>query len=215
MLPSDVPSERALQVVRILAVPRAEGLCVLFCGPYQGLLTHYLQGRSWGCPGPEKCPTNVHRARTLWKGYAPVRAWNATQDHWFPGVLEITEALEETLRGRRLAGEVWMLHRENDRKKSGPIAGVLLETRPPSPLSAPFDIRPPLCRMYHSLDLELGVPNPLPAKVTAPIALGERPPLPAAPQAAEVSPPTPQQLQKLRRLAGMPGAAKTGSNGKG
>jgi hypothetical protein len=193
------PSHR--EAVRIVSVPLAGELAVLFCGPIEGLLVHRYQGRGWGCPGEESCLPVVHRSRTLYYGYAPAHVWRPRQEDWCPGVLEITEALEELLRGRRLVGEVWLLQRQTTKKKTGPVGGVLLECKDPGVTPPAFDIRAPLYRLYHSTTLQLGVPNPLPRKLLLPPVKMDPPPGPAAFGLAEAPTPGENQAEALRRLA--------------
>lgn len=192
-------------------------IAVLFCGPLEGLLVHRFQGRPLGCPGEESCPTAVHRARTLWYGYAPARVWRPLQQDWAAGVVEITEALEELLRSRHLRRELWLLHRHNQRKKTGPVSGVLLETRAEEDTPAPFDVRPALYRLYHTNTLNLGVANPLPAKVVLPAVRLPPPPSAESFGLAEAPRPSPANAEALRRLAprGLAAAAKEASERNG
>jgi hypothetical protein len=195
------PTAEPREAVRIVPVPLTGEIAVLFCGPYEGLLVHRHQGRPYGCPGEESCPLAVHRSRTLWYGYAPVHLWRPQRDDWLPGVLEITEALDELLRDRRLRGELWMLQRSLGKKKTGPVTGVLLETREDVATPPPFDVRTPLFRLYHSTALQLGVGNPLPRKLVMAAQRLAPPPTPGAFGLAEAPTPTPATADALRRLA--------------
>jgi hypothetical protein len=196
------PSGGSREAVSVLPVPKAGELSVLFLGPYQGLLTHWHSGRSWPCPGLDECPAAIHRARCVWKGYAPVLAWDVLTSIWRPRVLELTEVLEEKLRGRNLAGEVWLLYRVEAGRKSAPIEAVHLERRPSAELPAPFDVTAPLLRFYHVTNLTLGVPNPLPGKLLLEGISAPAPRLPVLPPSPADIPPTPEQLARLRELAG-------------
>lgn len=199
----------ARHVVRVMGVPRAGGVCVVFAGPVTGILTHWHQGRSTGCPGAAKCPPSVHRGRTIWKGYAPVRAWSASAEKWLPAVLEITECLEEQLRGRRLVGEMWHLVRATGAKKSAQVSGVYYATRDEPGLVQGFDILPVVQRLYHSTDLEIGVPNPLPKKVSVVEVACEGPRIAdeEIPHLAGV--PTEAQREALRKLTGRPSSTRS------
>lgn len=204
-------SARAHQVepVRILPVPLTGEIAVLFCGPLAGLLVHRQQGRPIACPGEGSCPTATHRGRTLYYGYAPVRAWRPQRGDWAAVVLEATEHLEELLRGRTLRGELWLLARATDRKRTGPVGGVYLETRPEAEVPPPFDVRPALARLYHTTELALGVANPLPARVVIPPAQLAPPPGADRFGLADPPRPTPAHADSLRRIAphGMAAAA--------
>lgn len=189
------------QAVTILSVPAAEPVVVCFAGPIVGLITHHHSGRSYGCPGEEDCPSTLHRSRTLWKGYAPCRTWAVRLERWCPAVLEVTECLEETLRGRHLAGEVWMLTREGARRRSGKVLGAYLERKRDEELLEPFDVRQPLYRLYHTLELRLGVANPLPAKLVLPAISAAGPTLPTAARPADIPSVTEAQREALRKLA--------------
>lgn len=195
------PTPQHHEVVRIVSVPLAGELAVLFCGPIEGLLVHRHQGRPWGCPGEESCLPAIHKARTLYYGYAPAHVWRPRQEDWLPAVLEITEALEEVLRGRRLAGEVWLLQRQTTKKKTGPVSGVLLEVKDAGITPPAFDIRAPLYRLYHTTTLHLGVANPLPRKLLLPTVKMPPPPGPEAFGLAEAPAPSERQAEALRRLA--------------
>jgi hypothetical protein len=150
----------------------------------------------------------------VWKGYAPCRHWDNRLTRWSPAVLEVTECLEETLRGRSLTGEVWLLSREGGRKRSGKVCGAFMERKQDPQLVATFDVRPPLFRLYHTTELALGIANPLPPKLVLPQVDLPGPAIPD--QAAPPAPakPTAEQLEKLR-LFTRRGAAAPSPNGRG
>lgn len=215
---SDDPARaHQLEAVRILPVPLTGEIAVLFCGPLAGLLVHRVQNRPVACPDPGSCPECKRRGRTLYYGYAAVRTWRPHRGDWAAAVLEATEHLEELLRGRTLRGELWLLARATDRKRTGPVGGVYLETRPEAEVPPPFDVRPALARLYHTTELALGVANPLPAKVLIPPA--QLAPPPGAERFGLSEPPRPTEAHAdaLRRLAphGMRAAAgvRPGRNG--
>lgn len=187
-------------VVRVVSVPRNRPLAVLFCGPVRGMLTHWHQARSWCCPGEQLCPPSLHRARTVWKGYAPVRVWDAAAKRWAAHVLEVTEALDELLRPHVLPGQVWLLAREESHKKSGPVTGSYVERRTEAELTMPFDILPPLGRMYASAHVLLDVPNPVPPKLVLPEVDGQGPALPGAQQLAPEAEPTAADRAKTKKI---------------
>jgi len=198
---TDAPGASADRVqVRIEAVPRAHPMRVVFAGPIEGLITHFLKGQSYGCQGPSLCEPSVHRARPVWKGYAPARQLRPRQGVWAPCVIEITECLEEQLRGRDLVGEEWELVRDPQRRRSGQVTGRLVGRRPEKALWVPFDIRPPLYRMYHVTFLDLGTPNPMPSRLILPtVPLSEQDVSPATAATPERAA-TPEDLEKLKQL---------------
>lgn len=200
-MPETASGDRSAHPVRVLPVPKGHGVVVIFAGPIEGCLSHWHQGRSLLCPGPEECAPSIHRGRTLWKGFAPVRHWNPHSETWRPAVLEVTEHLEEELHGRQLIGEVWFLQRAGTGKKSDPVQGSFLERRDDRTLTAPFSVMPALNRMYHCAEIRFGIPNPVPRKMLLPEIAAAGPELPAEAAAPEPSKPTGEQLKKLREFA--------------
>lgn len=138
-----------------------------------------------------------------------------TSQRWNPCVLEVTECLEESLRGRHLAGEVWMLTREGGKRRSGKVLGAYLETKAETELLRTFDVRAPLFRMYHTTELEFGVLNPLPPKLLLPSIAAPAPALPMGSVPAEPPAVTAEQLDQLRRLGGRKAGQHVNGNGKG
>lgn len=200
----------ASTAVQVVEVKPSVPITVRFLGPCQGLLTHWHAGRSHPCPGPGECPQAIHRARTVWRGYAPAEVWDESARLWRPGVQPITEALEEVLRGRTLRGEVWILARSQEGKKSGPLEGVYCERQQEECLSACFDILPVLLRFYHCSTLLLGVANPMPAKLTLEAAAGPAPRLPADMLPTEPPKPTEQQRRQFsEQIANLAGKRRT------
>lgn len=209
--PRAVPSAQA-QPVRILSVHHDQPVAVRFLGPLLGLNTHWHSGRSIPCPGPADCPASIHRTRTVYKAYAPVESWDGACKVWRPSVLEATEHLEETLRGRQLRGQVWILSRASERGKTDPVIGIFCEELAESAVSKPFDIVPVLLRFFHVSTLNLGVANPLPPKLVLEAVAGAPPNLPQDLLPVEPVEPTAEERAKLReQLQKMRG--KTSSNG--
>lgn len=154
-----------LHPVRIASVPEHDPVIVRFLGPLQGLPTHHTRKEgSVACEG-DICPPAIHRLKRVWKFYGAAEEWRHSEKVWRPCVLEVTECLEELLRGRRLRGEVWMLIREGDRGKSSRVTGTLCETLSDVMLTAEFDIYPVLQRRYRVEKLLLGLPNPTPPRL--------------------------------------------------
>jgi len=100
----------SVRPVRVVSVPIEIPLVVRFLGPVMGLETHWKSSRTIPCPGVDTCPPALHRLGTIWRGYSAAESWDDAAHVWRPSVLEVTECLEETLRGRDLRGEVWALH---------------------------------------------------------------------------------------------------------
>lgn len=165
--------------VLVLSVPELAPIVVRFLGPYLGMLTHWRSGRSVPCDGPDECPTSLHRLGTIWKGYCPVQLWEEVGRVWRPHVLEVTETLEELLRGRELRGEVWNLWRSQDKGARGSVTGLFCESHADRQLSKSFDILPVLLRLFHRSTLKLGHANPLPPRVVLEAQSGDAPTLPA------------------------------------
>lgn len=184
---------------------------VRFLGPYLGAIFHWHANRSWPCPGPAECPNTIHRARSVWKGFAPAERWCETSRLWFPGVQGVTEALEELLRGRTLRGEVWLLTRIQEGRKAGPLRGVYCERQQEGVLSPCWDILPVLLRLLHVDKLLLGVPNPMPAKLVIEPTAGPAPHLPPellpAPQATLSEQEKKQFSEQLKGLKSRGGSA--------
>jgi hypothetical protein len=127
---------------------------------------------------------------------------------WAAVVLEITEALEEQLRGRDLTGEMWHLMRSAVSKKSAQVSGIFYSKRTEAQLSKTFDVIAPIQRLYHSTELEFGAVNALPAKgmVEPEICVG--PDIGPEPVRREPALPTESQREALRKLAGRLGTGQ-------
>jgi hypothetical protein len=151
--------------VRILRVGEGESHLIRFLAGYAGCIIHYYNGAYVPCLGVVDCDPRIHRCRELWRGWAPAQTWEELSNLWWPVVLEITEALEEVLRGRQLRGEAWALTRPTVKKKGSPILGVFVDKLEGDKLPRPFDILPILQRAYHMPGIQLGIKNPTPPKL--------------------------------------------------
>jgi hypothetical protein len=116
--------------------------------------------------------------------------------------LEITESLEEVLRGRNLRGEMWHVCRAASHKKSAQVTGIFYSVREEPELLVSFDVVAPIQRLYHSTDLDLGIANPLPAKVMVPSVSCAGPTPQQETSRADEKPPTPEQVEALRQFSG-------------
>lgn len=173
---------------------------MLFLAGYDGLDTHHTSKQPFPCEGIDRCSYCKRRQGIIWKGYAPVLAWDATKSLWHPFVLEITESLEEELRGRDLRGEVWHLFREGKGKNNDPLTGLFAERKTGRVVIEPFDIVPVLLRLYHVSSLRLGRPNTMPAKLVLPAIAGDAPALPPGASPATEAKPDPAKVQSFREL---------------
>lgn len=175
MQPNQGGLEPSRAAVHILSVPKIGYAIVAFAGPYRGIMMHWARGGSVPCLPGDDCPPALHRSGSTWKGYAPVRSWDHTLGAWVPYALEVTEALEEILRGRDLRGEVWRLSRQRKKKKPGTVQGTLEETRTDEALLIPFDVRTVIQRRYHCAELAWDVPNPIKPKLMLQLTDGAPP----------------------------------------
>ncbi len=147
-------------------------------------MTHWTHGEPIPCVGEADCPPSLHKIRLVWKGYAPVRWYNPSGDWWIPAALELSECLEELVRGRQLRGEVWEVYRAAGKRRTRPIQGRYVETRPATGLWDSFDIVPVVQRRYHSAPIVWDVPNPIVPRVILPVETAPGPGGAAAPRAA-------------------------------
>jgi hypothetical protein len=167
--------EPARTPVHILSVPRTGYIIVAIAGPIRGLMMHWRAGGSVPCLPEPDCPASIHRSGCIWKGYAPCRQWDHGLGAWKPYALEVTEALEETLRGRDLPGEIWRLSRVRLKKRAGSVHGILEERREDAALRVAFDVRAIIERRYHCGPLVWDVPNPVVPKLLLPLTDGAPP----------------------------------------
>ena len=201
MSQADAPRPAPLEPVRVLSVPEGIPICVRFLGPILGLDTHWKNGTK-PCPGEDECPPTIHRLGIIWRGYAPVESWENSRQVWRPWVLEVTEALEETLRGRQLRGETWLLERTREKGRTAAVIGVYCEAMLPDDVRPGFDVEPVLRRIFHCGKLRLGTRNPVPAKVMLEVMPGKPPVLPgeqAQPERVEEDNEKRQQALELMR----------------
>lgn len=187
---------------QVVSVPKQGELIVCFLTPLDGVMTHYTREGTCPCPGEDRCPAAVHRIRPIYRGYAGVVCHVPGTDQWAPEVLEVSEHLEEVLRGRFLPGEVWALSRKTGKRRARPCVGRYLETRPIDGVFDAWDFHPVVCRMYHTDDICWGALNPVAPRIVvqmraAPPPAGLQQP---ATKPAE-TPPTTEQYRRVRELA--------------
>lgn len=186
--------------VKVLSVPGGVPIVVKFLGQVQGLNTHWKAGRSHPCPGPDDCPSSLHRIPPIWKGYAPVEVWEAVPQIWRAWVLEVTESLEEQLRKRQLRGETWTLFRAGGKRKTDPVQAVFCERVEENKVSPAFDLLPVLQRLYHCQEIRFGAANPLPPRVVIEPIHGDAPTLPAEMRDLDTPADNPQTRKELAEL---------------
>jgi hypothetical protein len=188
--------------LRVLSVPHTHPITVRVLGPYVGLLTHFSPGKTVACFGDGTCPPTTHRLRVIWKGYLACDQWLEDQGVYKPGVLEVTEGLEHYLRGRVIRGEVWNLSKPGGRKNS-PVVALFSERAPESELRPAFSVEEFLVAFYHSTELTLGVPNPIPPKLMLEALPGKAPKIMEHLQTEtpQEAPRDPQLFKRLREQA--------------
>lgn len=153
------------RAVRITSVVPNQELTLRFLGGIYGFLTHWIRGRSKPCFGAVACPPAEHRTPLTWKGYAPIDLWDQSQEAWFASILEITEALEECLRGTQLRGTEWIVTRPQAGKKPQPVVGFYVCQIQEVWIREAFDVCAVLRRFYRTGELPANIPNPIPKRM--------------------------------------------------
>lgn len=198
-------------VLKLINVPERGEITVRFLGELKGTMTHFVpgrpKGRSHACT-EEDCPASVHKIKAVWKGYVPAEVWRVNEQDWFPGVLEITEALGQSVKDRRLVGEMWELQRCKGEFKHDEVVGTFLAADRP-PMVDTTDWVDTVCfRLYHTREIRWGACDPLPNRVR--LETRKAPPPPKTPAAVPQNP-TPQErlaaadpeiMQRLKALRG-------------
>jgi hypothetical protein len=167
-----------LSPVRVFSPCLGVPVHVRFLAEIRGLPTHYYARRTIACEGAACLPA-AHKGRPIWKFYGPAEAWDEMKRLWNPVVLEVTENLEETLRGRTLRGEVWCLLRSGKTQAKSVVTGFYCETLQETAISRPFDVEPVLQRLFRVHVLNLGQPSPIPPRLMLSPKEGQAPRDPA------------------------------------
>lgn len=184
---------------------------------YGGLFTHYVgraNGRSHYCPDAH-CSCQHSKLDRVWKGYTSVEVWDPKNAHWFPAILEITEALEVCFRGRFDRGQVWELSRRapDKEKKSYPVVGRFVEDLKEEHLPSKLDYRPVLMRLYHAPDgVQTHHKNPMPMPELVEPSKG-KPPTGFVPNVQASNPERNETVNRLRREAEEQASKPTNGNG--
>lgn len=140
-----------------------------------GLFTHYLTNGSVYCPG-DRCECANRAKRRIWKGYLLVEAYDQAINLWAPGVLEVTEYLEQDLRGQWDRGQVWRIWRETTKPKGGnPLRGQFEQELDANLIPKPFCFKAVLQHLYHTTAIATHHKNPLPGRIVTTFSEGEAP----------------------------------------
>jgi hypothetical protein len=133
------------EYIPVVCAPLGRSMQLVLLGKVTGVLTHYIDGRSYPCTGAgfacEWC--NVQRPR--WKGYGPAR--NASRKKV---VLEVTLGMRRAhpiLTTEEVAGRWVEVIRKGPRRNS-PALLSFLEHRAREAGGQSFDVRPVLWRMW-------------------------------------------------------------------
>lgn len=210
----DASGPGRLRPVRVLSIDGTEPVVVRFLGGYQGALLHWPGRRYYVCQGEKNCPLDMHKKRTVWKGWAAAEQWEEASRMWWPACLEITENLEPELRGRQLRGEVWVLTKSQDKRDGSPVEGRLLETVSPKKLRQAFDVKPILCRIYGVRDFPWGIANPVPPKLVLDGVADEPPALLAEAAAESPRPMSAEERAEFRKKLREKGWKPKGEGGE-
>lgn len=197
----DTPKEgprAGVRPVRVTSIGKNTASTVRFLDQVRGVLIHRQGKVQKPCTEPDPCPGPYHRWQTLWKGYAPAEVWSQQEQVWWPTVLEVTEALEESLRGHALRGSSWLLTRPQPSEKPCPVLGRFLKRYPDDQVRKPFPIEPVLCRLFHVASIRLETANPLQPKILLEAATGPGPDELFEEMADDPKPPTTEEWRNLR-----------------
>lgn len=151
--------------VRVVRVDQEKVLLVRFLAGWQACKMHYRptgKEKYYPCQN-DQCPTDWHRCKPLWRGWAPVELWEEATQLWWPMALEVTESLEEQLRGKQLRGQTWGLSRPKVKKEGNPVVAALVAEG--GDFRRPFDVTSLLLRIYRCEKIHWGYANPMPPKL--------------------------------------------------
>jgi len=186
--------------LELTSVPQEGSITVIFLANSIGVNIHWPRRTPVPCPGHVHCKTDVHRSRTVWKGYAAVEIWRPKPHaDWCPTVLEITERLDELLKGRDYRGEVWSLFRQSGRQGHAEVTGHLLQTRASDSCRDPFRVEGVVQRIYRTPHIDFGAESPLPPRVFLAPSQMDPPPTTGTEHQSNDRPPTEAEKQEFRR----------------
>lgn len=192
--------EGMLIAIEVLAIKDGQSHFVRLLSPrYGGCMTHYFKGKgSRYCAGAE-CMYLCSKLEKTWKGYCAVEQWMPRTKTYRPYVLEMTERLEQDMRGIYARGQLWECYKHaRVDGKAQPVQGKLQPDQAWKHLPPEFDWQAVVKNMYHCASMDFSVSNPLAARVVLAESQDDGPKLL---QSAEETPPTPEQLEELHRRA--------------
>jgi hypothetical protein len=165
--PEPFEAPKSLVAIQLISCPRDHvAITIRWLAGYEGCMTHYKPRCPIYCPGPKLCDPSLHKLTGIWKAYAPIEVWRDSPDRdWIPAVFEVTERMDELLKGEQLRGQVWAMRRVPIGPKRAECTGNFCEMCDPARLRQPFNMLPILTRIYHTPHIVLGVPNPKPPRI--------------------------------------------------
>jgi len=172
------PLPGASVAIRIESCPKEGKAAVRFLGRYFGTFTHHNAKGSVPCPGDNgECPAAAHKARKIWKGFAPAEYYRGGQyGDWCPCVWEVTENLNEILDGLTLRGTVWEISRVPGETGKPEVSGVLIATAAERDLRPTFDVFPHVARIYGFRPMQWDVKSHIPPRLRLDPVKGDAPP---------------------------------------
>lgn len=175
-------------VLEMVPVPKEGQITVQFLANPLGVLIHQKnEDDRYACAGPGECRPEIHRLKVIWKGYAPaLRRRPAPYSDWIPCVFEVTRSLAHLMGTDPVRGQVWRCWRAKNRYDRMECTGDLLETLSPSDCPIAFDVQPVVYRVYHTVAILFGAPDPMPPREVVQPVKGYTPPgEEAAPMSAD------------------------------
>lgn len=206
-----------LVALRVLRVPDAIPISVLFLNGLRGLRTHFMRGGSVLCFAPARPCSRCDKEAGVFKAYAPSYVFDTAAHVWRPAVLEATGSLEEKLRGRSLRGEEWLLWREAASTKRRVVCGRFVRSHELEEVPQAFAIEDVLMRLYHTDRLPAWVANPVPPSQQVETFQGPRPEIPQflMPPEEDKKPAPPEVWRNLKQRFLKPPEAGAGGPGTG
>jgi len=174
---------------------------------YGGIMTHYFKGKgSRYCAGPE-CMYLCGKLEKTWKGYCAVEVWLPHAKKYRPFVLELTERLEQDMRGLYERGQVWECYKQSPiGEKKQPVQGKLQPAQVVKHLPPEFDWQSVVKNLYHVPKMDFSIRNPLAPRVILTDSQDEQP---LGLQTEEYKPVTPEEWEEIKQRSKAFNAAKT------
>ena len=132
-------------------------------GRVMGCFTRYLGNGSVFVPSHASGEVKEGKP-VIWKGYLSAVQYHRDIKKWVPVVLEVTERLEQDLRGRVARGQLWKISRgPKDGNKRIPLRGVMGQQQRPEMTPVAIDVYPKLRNdIFRNQEVTLDQENPLP-----------------------------------------------------